>query len=112
MTGSTRPVTAHAHYRERIAGVLAAAALGPIGGPTASGWTIHMARFQPGRGPWATVVQRGRGPAELVTTDFYDDDCLALPAGAVDTAAGTAVVRQFPADAALPSLPRLSLIHI
>jgi hypothetical protein len=99
VTGSTRPATAHARYRDRIAEVLAAAARGPVGGPPASGWTIHMARFQPGHGPWATVVQRGPGLAELVTTDFYD--------GAVDTSAGTAVVRQFPDDAALPSLRRL-----
>jgi aminoglycoside phosphotransferase (APT) family kinase protein len=93
VTGSTPPATLHARYRDRIAGVLAEAALGPIGGPPATGWTIHMARFQPGRGPWARVVQRGPGPAELVTTDFYDD--------------GPAVVRQFPDDAALPSLRHL-----
>jgi aminoglycoside phosphotransferase (APT) family kinase protein len=99
VTGSTRPATAHARYRDRIAEVLAAAARGPIGGPPASGWTIHMARFQPGHGPWATVVQRGPGLAELVTTDFYD--------GAVAMSAGTAVVRQFPDDAALPSLRHL-----
>src|SRR5262245_27320580 len=49
-----------------------------------------MARFQPDRGPWATVVQQGPGPAELVTAEFYDD--------------GPAVVRRFPDDAALPSL--------
>jgi aminoglycoside phosphotransferase (APT) family kinase protein len=104
VTGSTRTAAPHARYRERIAEVLAAATRGPILGPPGSGWTIHMTRFQPDRVPWARVVQRGPGRAELVTTDFYDDDRVAISDGAVDTSAGTAVVRQFPDDAALPSL--------
>ncbi len=97
--------SAHKRYHRRIARVLAASTAGPIGGSRTLGWSIHMARFHPGGGPWATVVQRGPGPTELVTAEFFESDD--IPSGTVETTAGPALVRTFPHDTALPSLPRL-----
>ena len=98
--------SAHARYGDRIATLLSIATLGPIGGAPAPGWSIHTARFQPERGSWATVVQRGPGRAVLQTVKLYDEYSTA-PDGCVDTSAGPARVTAFPADEELPALGRL-----
>jgi hypothetical protein len=98
--------SAHGLYRERIATLLTLATIGPIGGASAPGWSIHTARFQPGRASWATVVQQGPGRALLQTAKLYDERSTA-PDCCVHTRAGPALVTTFPADDELPALDRL-----